>query len=251
MNVEGLFLAACLLATALGLVACSDGPASRLVASPTATPTPNAINIPPRLATAVRTPTPTRPALSTPTREPATPTRVPATPTSVPASPEIVAVCNGEWAMSFLCHDAGGMDGILVSETVHQWVHGYENWDRTFYSIDGAPAVAEAHLSFHGLAPGRHTIRVMEASPSGSGVWSEPYEFLVRPEPQVVSSSLPPASAETDGFLEQLVSYIPMSTTAICDLLNWGLVDWLSIFFPEIGIATQTLAPLVSDFLRC
>ena len=155
--------------------------------------------------------------------------------------------------MSFLCHDAGGMDGIFVSETVHQWVHGYENWDRTFYSIDGAPAVANANLdsSFSSLAPGRHTIRVMEASPSGSGVWSEPYEFLVRPEPQVVSSTLPPVSAGTDGFLEQLVSYIPMSTTAICDLLNWGLVDWLSIFFPEIGIATQTLAPLVSDFLRC
>ena len=211
------------------------------------------------MATAVHTPTPTRSALSTPTRAPATPTkapatptRAPATPTSVPASPEIVAVCNGLWAWSFLCHDAG-RNGILVSETVHQWVHGYENWDRTFYSIDGAPAVAYANLdsSFSSLAPGRHTLRVMEASPSGSGVWSAPYEFLVRPEPQVVSSTLPPVSAETDGFLEQLVSYIPMSTTAICDLLNWGIVDWLSILFPEIGFATQTLAPLLSGFLRC
>ena len=242
-------LAVGLLAVMLGLVACNDGPASRLAA----TPTPTASNVPPSTSS-VALPTSTPVTLSTPTSAPAAPTSapaaptgVPAAPTGVPASPMIIAVCNGEWAKSFLCRAAGEENGILVSEAVHQWVQGFENWDSTFYSIDGAAAVAEARLSFRHLAPGRHTLRVMELPPSGSGVWSAPYEFLVRPEPQVIRSRLPSTNVANDDFLADLVSYIPLSTEAVCDLLNWGVVDWLSVFFPEIGVAAQTLAPLVSD----
>ena len=239
-------LAVGLLAAMLGLVACNDGPASRLAA----TPTPTASNVPPSTSS-VALPTSTPVTLSTPTSVPAAPTSAPAAPTSVPASPMIIAVCNGEWAKSFLCRAAGEENGILVSEAVHQWVQGFENWDSTFYSIDGAAAIAEARLSFRHLAPGRHTLRVLELPPSGSGVWSAPYEFLVRPEPQVIRSRLPSTNVANDDFLADLVSYIPLSTEAVCDLLNWGVVDWLSIFFPEIGVAAQTLASLVSDFLRC
>ena len=105
---------------------------------------------------------------------------------SAPATLEITAFCNaspneGGWETSADCR-ATAAAGLNADEEWSIWVIGVEDWANTRYSLDGAASVTEDSLTLDGLAPGEHSVQVIEQQAAGWTEWSTPYVFTIRSE---------------------------------------------------------------------
>ena len=123
------------------------------------------------------------------------------TASAAPTTLEITAFCNasldeGGWETSAACR-AAAAGGLSPSQGWSIWVTGVEDWDNARYSIDGTAGVAEADLTLEGLAPGTHTIQIIERQAAGWTAWSEPYGFTIR-------SSSNPSVTETITIVDDL-----------------------------------------------
>ena len=103
---------------------------------------------------------------------------------STPTTLEITAFCNAPpdqegWNSSEECAESGA-NGIVINRDVEWWAIGVDDWDNARYSIDGTAAVTEAELTLEGLAPGEHTVHIIEQQAAGWTEWSQPYRFEIR-----------------------------------------------------------------------
>lgn len=178
--------------------------------------------------------------------------------TILPGALTITALCDGsrgDVGTSAACR-AVGANGLLAGEGLQWWIEGANDLATVYYSIDGASATTKSGLTLRGLPPGGHTLRVMEPPPSGSGLWSAPYTFVVRPAPPPQSAVLPattPSDASSNtGLFRELFAAIPFGRGAICELLSWGVIGWLADYFaPGSSVIVETLAPSFADYLGC
>lgn len=175
--------------------------------------------------------------------------------TILPSALTITAFCDssrGTVSTAAACRTAGA-NGLLAGEGLQWWIEGSNNLDATYFSIDGSSATTKSELTLRGLPPGSHTLRVMEPPPSGSGLWSAPYVFVIRPAPPPSSAVLPNASAGSNtGLFRELFAAIPFGAGTICELLNWGVIGWLADYFaPGASVVVETLAPAFADYLGC
>ena len=102
------------------------------------------------------------------------------------ATLEISAFCNaspdeGGWETSADCRAAAAA-GLNADEEWSIWVIGVEDWANTRYSLDGAASVTEDGLTLDGLAPGEHSVQIIEQQAAGWTEWSTPYVFTIRSE---------------------------------------------------------------------
>ena len=103
---------------------------------------------------------------------------------STPTTLEITAFCNAPpdqegWNSSEECAESGA-NGIVINRDVEWWAIGVDDWDNARYSIDGTAVVTEAELTLEGLAPGEHTVHIIEQQAAGWTEWSQPYRFEIR-----------------------------------------------------------------------
>ena len=115
--------------------------------------------------------------------------------------PTIGALCNAaDWDTAAACHNAGAA-GIDPDGQFEIWIAGVEDWDNTYYIIDGAASVPWERLSLSGLTPGPHIIRVNEERATGWTGWSDPYAFTIRAAGGSVTPTPPTSAAETVAVL--------------------------------------------------
>ena len=175
--------------------------------------------------------------------------------TILPGALTITAFCDssrGTVSTAAACRAAGAR-GLLAGEGLQWWIEGSNDLDATYFSIDGASATTKSGFTLRGLPPGGHTLRAMEPPPSGSGLWSAPYTFVVRPAPPSQSAVLPTADVDSNsGLFRQLLAAIPFGRGTICELLSWGVIGWLADYFaPGSSVIVETLAPAFANYLGC
>ena len=103
---------------------------------------------------------------------------------TAPSTLEIIAFCNvgpdeGGRETADACRAAAAA-GLHADELWSIWVIGVDDWDSARYSLDGTAAVTEAELTLEGLAPGEHTVQIIEQQAAGWTEWSQPYRFEIR-----------------------------------------------------------------------
>ena len=127
---------------------------------------------------------------------------------------EIRAICNGDWADYSTSDDcfAAGSGGILAEDSPVIWTLGVAEWANTRYSLDGAASVTEDSLTLDGLAPGEHSVQVIEQQAAGWTEWSTPYVFTIRSEE--------PPRGEPDGGAQ-----LPGSSMGRCPWLQAARSD--------------------------
>ncbi|MYD64379.1 MAG: trypsin-like peptidase domain-containing protein [Chloroflexi bacterium] len=109
---------------------------------------------------------------------------------ATPRTLTVSAFCTGDFDTAAACR-ASAVSGLDSNATWEIWVSGVENWGNVYYSIDGAEAVAEDDLTLSGLAPGRHTLQIIEQQTAGWTEWSAPYMFTIR------AQSAPPTDRDS------------------------------------------------------
>ena len=129
---------------------------------------------------------------------------------SAPATLEISAFCNaspdeGGWETSADCRAAAAA-GLNADEEWSIWVIGVEDWANTRYSLDGAASVTEDSLTLDGLAPGEHSVQVIEQQAAGWTEWSTPYVFTIRSE-EPPRASLPSVLSFLDQASEDVLGF--------------------------------------------
>ena len=104
-------------------------------------------------------------------------------PSSTTTTLEIDAICNvGDHHTLESCRAsaASGLDGDRQSRI---WARGIVNWGNVRYRFDGGAALARGEpfaAAWWALAPGRHTIAIVEQQAAGWTEWSAPYRFTIR-----------------------------------------------------------------------
>ena len=100
-----------------------------------------------------------------------------------PTTLEIGAFCNYVEGITLQDCRGAAENGLDPDEEPYIWAGGVEDWDNVRYSIDGWAGVTWADLTLGDLAPGPHTLKVIEQQAAGWTEWSVPHTFTVRGVP--------------------------------------------------------------------
>ena len=147
-----------------------------------------------------------------------------------PSTLTITAFCTGDYDSSAACR-ASAASGLDPSAEWEIWVVGVEDWDNAYYSLDGARGVAEDGLTLQGLAPGQHTLRIVERQSAGWTEWSEPYEFTIRDGPATLeitafcASPAEPAEEQCHNLSRSIDPTVQIWVFAT------GWLDWDSLLY--------------------
>ena len=89
-----------------------------------------------------------------------------------------------------------GAHGINVDHNPQVWASGVDSWEHVQYSIDGGAWKDELDIS--DLAPGPHTLRMNDITPTGDGSPSDPYHFTAIVELSVAALCEMPADPDEE-----------------------------------------------------
>ena len=91
----------------------------------------------------------------------------------------ITAFCNAAAGDTPADCGATAARGLNAGEAASIWIVGVEDGDNVRFSLDVGTPVGWEAVTLEGLAPGRHTIQVIERRAAGWTRWSEPYWFTI------------------------------------------------------------------------